>query len=734
MPWLICLLGLVLGSTPSRVTDEAEFLAGLKDVRTQMEQGGWEEAEEALLTLLRTHRSRDYVLARRDELIADYTRMAFHLEVRLPRPAELISGDLLSFRQLNGRVKLRYRSDGLDDFERQPERPPGGGWIYLHPMPMRGPYVLEIEGEAYPESQRSTPLVFLDVTENELWAVSLGVGPGEKGVIFVKPTVQRIWPGGSEIVGALDENPIEPESEYHLKFQVDAKRIRILYNRRELIDVTRSVDTFGRFGYSSFPFEKLTLNGLGEPSWLQGLVDAATRERRAEFARDLDLSRGLPDWLLAAPATQRPDLDSKHYAWGRLTPNESALFDGVTQALEADRLEAAVALLSGRPAQAIDPGLSAFLWTQIELLRGRNAAALRHARLAARSRPEFFPARLAQCDLMIGLREPGATEMAERLIGDFPAEPRAHEARALAHLLVGDWGRAEQAIERAKTMRLQTDSLARIERSVRRARRGPEWSRTFTEETAHYSVHTDIDPAVCREAARLLEEAFELFNQQLVRLPVPDPAARFSVFLFSGQAGYQAYLQEVLGARHPHTAGLYNPALRQLLIWNVPDRAQMLRTVRHEALHQYLDRLNSRVPNWLNEGIAEYFERLGGATRRPELGAVSAEHLRALRVALDEPGRLRLSPLRDFIDISDADFYGSSFARSYAQSWAIVHFLRHESDQSRARFARILESIAKGDGAEDIRSAFLEGGTASDLEKRLLTYLDRLDRAVARDR
>jgi hypothetical protein len=34
----------------------------------------------------------------------------------------------------------------------------------------------------------------------------------------------------------------------------------------------------------------------------------------------------------------------------------------------------------------------------------------------------------------------------------------------------------------------------------------------------------------------------------------------------------------------------------------------MLRTVRHEGFHQYLDRMLPETPVWLNEGTAEYFE------------------------------------------------------------------------------------------------------------------------------
>ena len=36
-------------------------------------------------------------------------------------------------------------------------------------------------------------------------------------------------------------------------------------------------------------------------------------------------------------------------------------------------------------------------------------------------------------------------------------------------------------------------------------------------------------------------------------------ADRFRVYLFSGEAGYQAWIKDVIGDIPPHTAGIYSP-------------------------------------------------------------------------------------------------------------------------------------------------------------------------------
>jgi hypothetical protein len=74
---------------------------------------------------------------------------------------------------------------------------------------------------------------------------------------------------------------------------------------------------------------------------------------------------------------------------------------------------------------------------------------------------------------------------------------------------------------------------------------------------------------------------------------------------------------------------------------------------------------------WLDEGLAEYFE-VDASTP----GAAHASHLRELRMAESEkwnPNLYRLEMLTDFRDLT---------TRDYAESWAWVHFMLNDSDES----------------------------------------------------
>ena len=165
------------------------------------------------------------------------------------------------------------------------------------------------------------------------------------------------------------------------------------------------------------------------------------------------------------------------------------------------------------------------------------------------------------------------------------------------------------------------------------------------------------------------------------------------MYLFSGLAGYEAYAEDVMGSAPENTAGLYSPALKQLLIWNLPEREQMFLTIRHEGFHQYFDRLVGHSPRWLNEGLAEYYEMIelvGGSWKQ---GLINSDHRRTLRS--ETPHHLKT-----FVGISDRRFF-ADVGLAYAQSWAFVHFLRHGGRENEALFDRLIDGLIEGALAEE---------------------------------
>jgi hypothetical protein len=103
--------------------------------------------------------------------------------------------------------------------------------------------------------------------------------------------------------------------------------------------------------------------------------------------------------------------------------------------------------------------------------------------------------------------------------------------------------------------------------------------------------------------------------------------------------------------------------------------------LRHEVAHGYLHAVVPRLPLWLDEGLAEYFEVPRG------LAGVNRSHVEALVVELGrgwQPDIERLEQLRETGEMTQTD---------YAESWAWVHFLLETTAQRRQLLQAYLQSL-----------------------------------------
>jgi hypothetical protein len=257
---------------------------------------------------------------------------------------------------------------------------------------------------------------------------------------------------------------------------------------------------------------------------------------------------------------------------------------------------------------------------------------------------------------------------------------------------------------------LSSEELKAADRLLVIVEQGPRFTRRETITSRNYEVVSDIDRGTCREASRILEESYLAFSTHLERVK-DAPTQRFRVFLFAGEGGYLEYCKDLWGVAPGHTAGLYTPRLKQLLIWNLPDRDAMMRTVRHEAFHQYLDRLMPDPPRWFNEGLAEYWETARIVNGAWSIGKPRPDHLAKLKS--------RVMPLSGFLYRGDREFMIRA-GEHYAQSWAFIHFLRHADSGHKGLF-------------DELWKAFKEGPNARAAMDRVFAEknMDALERAFA---
>ena len=586
-----------------------------KAVHKLMERGKWKKARAALdLAFQQTH-LRGEMQLRRQEILADVERCAFHISSPDPKPANVVDGKLHSYSPKTGKIKLSY-TPGSRDFARD-------NGLKSHPASFAGPYTLEFKGKKYPRLTGSRdyvgPIAYASWGRDEGFSVIFGmaqVGVGSH-TQWVPGRLSRYRDGDWNEVDAKEIAPVRPDKRYSLKIKVGRGDVKVSYNGKTYLSSKKSKKSFGSFAFRDFSFDELIVTGKIEPSWIQGKIDTLREDNRREFRAGFNVKQAVPAWVFENPAPRPSE--------GRKKPGSRDAED------EFEKFVAA-----------------------------HDAESAKKAGLA------LIEKELASFDTF--------RWMIYRLLGEGEIDQAAGLARAARSRGLG--GR-------------EADS---IQLMLFKARKGPDWSRSFEHASRHYRVFSDIDRETCVKATKVLEQAFLAYQAYLGR-PAKGAQRRFKVYLFSGEKGYLAYCNGILGSVPSHTAGLYSPLLKQLLIWNLPNRESMMETVRHEGLHQFLDRLIGDTPTWLNEGLAEYYEAAGDG--KWTQGIIRRAHLDVL-------SRSTLIPLRKFIRESHQPFYRDA-SRHYAQAWALVHFLRHSGFENSQLFKRLLaELIASRSAAQSI--------------------------------
>ena len=138
----------------------------------------------------------------------------------------------------------------------------------------------------------------------------------------------------------------------------------------------------------------------------------------------------------------------------------------------------------------------------------------------------------------------------------------------------------------------------------------------------------------------------------------------------------------------------------------------------HEFTHVLISGQPFPFPTWLNEGMAEYFSTLEIKDRGAQalLGRSIADHRRALQESEPIPLAQLMAATQESALYRDP----GQKRLFYAQSWALVHFLRHRAS---GQFRAFLKSIEEGQPVESsLRRAY--GMDLAQLERAFRLYLE----------
>lgn len=681
----ICLL---LCSVSAVTAQQAStFPADYARVQDLVQRGLWAKAKAGLDELLAEHANSLDAIACREALIEDMGRCMFGLSTESPKPETLVSGKLLTWNERSGRLKIVYTPETMADFGGDPADPEA---LRVHPVTFAGDYTLTWTGD--------------QTTDQHLTVLCELGSPDEFLVDFGGSASQGFYPArllkfrdGEERAQVQDIRQRQDNGAYVATVKVGKRAVESCLGKgkKTLAKLERPDQPFGGFGFFPTGFTELVVEGKAEPSWLQGLVDAELARRQAEFEQAWKPAEALPKWLFEKPKTRRtaPKWDEPLPMLRELQDDRA--LEQVSQAMAEQKWLAAHEQLENLAADAMPAAMADYLRTVVLLRLGRSEPALAACDRLLATVPGYTNARLLRANVLDDLRRGGeALVELERALADDPGEPSVYENLVVALLQQNRVRDAEDVVRRGKVEHGLWTELQSLDQLLVMRHRGPTWPRRFVHKSANYEIASDIDLRTCQQAAQILETALVNLKAQLAWTPNTKKDERFRVFLFAGEAGYKAYADKILGSAPSHTAGLYTPVLKQLLIWNLPKREDMERTVRHEGFHQFLDRVVVGAPVWFNEGMAEFWETAERTKGQLRGGQLRADHYASLLRA-----RQSLPKLEQFLQGSRNDFYANAHLR-YPQAWAFVHFLREGPRDYQQRFAVLWKEL-RGSGSTD---------------------------------
>ncbi len=235
---------------------------------------------------------------------------------------------------------------------------------------------------------------------------------------------------------------------------------------------------------------------------------------------------------------------------------------------------------------------------------------------------------------------------------------------------------------------------------------GRDWIRLSS---SRAEVYSNAGPKVAQQTLDrldMLAAAFEEFGRNAAR---PSP---LRVVVFGSESEYAAYRPS------PISAGFYQSGPEG--DWIVFASGAGDRVVLHEYTHLLLNRGTTRLPQWLEEGLAEFFSTVQISAKNIQFGLPIPVHLGNLHsISPMTAAELALASKKS-IHYSDA----VEATRFYATSWALVHMLYLEPAFARhmPEFVDAIDKAAE-DPAVSFQKAF--GMTLDQALQRMQVYAQR---------
>lgn len=233
---------------------------------------------------------------------------------------------------------------------------------------------------------------------------------------------------------------------------------------------------------------------------------------------------------------------------------------------------------------------------------------------------------------------------------------------------------------------------------------GPEWVSKYTAEGPHYEVYSQIS----RENAALIKKYAEAVHGAYADFfpYTKKHKGKYKIYVFDSFHSFADYaIDSGEVPPHPAIGGLYNSLLDHLLIRGDKSQRDMLSTLYHEGLHQYLEYYIKDAPIWFNEGLATFFEASYFDQNGFRAGVLNKGRLNDFEQARKGAvSGAALLPLEELMLADASDFMGDIGAQTgvnYAQSWSLVYYMIMNKNVMDEYLRPYFKLLAQGRNKED---------------------------------
>jgi tetratricopeptide (TPR) repeat protein len=337
---------------------------------------------------------------------------------------------------------------------------------------------------------------------------------------------------------------------------------------------------------------------------------------------------------------------------------------------------------------------------------------------AIKVNPQFFEAWVALGDVQRDSRNWEASlGHYDRALQIYPDYGYGMDRKGDALIALGKLKSAKKYLRRAQKLRKHPRRkvvLQMLDREID----GPAWKKTFIGESKIYRLSTPISQSYADKMAAQLDIIHRLFEAVFKNVEAPD--RKFDVWVFEDRQTF------IRGGGHPMAAGQYSFLLRKIDLFRQKSASETIETLNHEGFHQFIDDYAPNIPQWLNEGFAEYFApfELKGKMM------MSRPNKTRLRYVKRDIKFKLCTPASELMVMTIGEMYDPHKIHThYNQAWGMIHYM-FESDRKK-QYGKVLKSYVSlvGKGA-DLDEAYEKTFGKIDMDKfedRWKSYILTLD-------